>query len=340
MNGISIIICTHNGQNKIGPTLRHIANLRIPENVSVDLIFVDNGSSDKTVQVATQLKSDLSFPFPFVILSEIRPGKHMAMITGLKESDNQYFLLCDDDNWLEKDYLTKLNNIIKTNSHIGAIGGKGFLPPDASTPDWFEEYKGIFAVGPQEAKSGILTANNNTLWGAGTLYNKKVWDRLVEMNYQFNLSTFRGASLMGGSDTEFSLILRIIGYNQYYSEELHFIHDFNTDRLTEDFLERRFYAFGRSRLYTNAYLHVMKDLPHPQSRLRYPLWIDKYRYLRTQKKTLRNDCNANPNLSNRLKLRSMEGEIHELLQLRSKYNAVFDRVIKLSDWTRNSTFQH
>ena len=48
MSGISIIICTRNRVDSLRQTLAHLSRCQVPEDCTVELLVVDNGSSDGT----------------------------------------------------------------------------------------------------------------------------------------------------------------------------------------------------------------------------------------------------------------------------------------------------
>ncbi|MCF8461080.1 MAG: glycosyltransferase family 2 protein [Flavobacteriales bacterium] len=327
--GISILICTYNGEKKITQTIDHLLNLSIPDDANVELIVVDNGSTDGTYNLITQLSPKIEKLFLFHLIKEDKPGKHNAMIAGLKMAQYSYFLLCDDDNWLASDYLLIMLNLLKKHHNVGSIGGYGVLPNGVTIPSHLTQYQSIYAVGPQHHESGKIAEVRTTLWGAGCLYRKDLWNWLMLQNYDFFLSTFRGKKILAGEDTEYGLILRMFGFDCFYERELLFTHDIDPERLSENFISKSYEGYGRARLYTHAYLHCMKGNPHPQTGLRLPLWIDRYLHLRKALGELKKQFEKNQTLANALAVEAMQGELSELWKLKWNYNAVFDRINKL-----------
>jgi len=67
--GVSIIMCCHNSSHLLHNSLKHLANLDHPENLPVELIVVDNASTDETAEVAIAKWKEFDQPFPIIILS-------------------------------------------------------------------------------------------------------------------------------------------------------------------------------------------------------------------------------------------------------------------------------
>src|ERR1700678_427764 len=99
---ISIIICTRNRAERLRSTLQSIGKVTVPKNWTVELLVVDNGSTDGTHAVVMEAR--LSNMNPRYI-SEPMPGQSHARNTGLRETSVEAILFTDDDihvpsNWM------------------------------------------------------------------------------------------------------------------------------------------------------------------------------------------------------------------------------------------------
>ena len=100
---VSIIICTRNRARFLRETIAAIGQVRMPLNLSCELIIVDNCSTDDTAQMVN------ANPMPNMalrFLSEARPGKCFALNTGLAAAQGEIILFTDDDvrppaDWIE-----------------------------------------------------------------------------------------------------------------------------------------------------------------------------------------------------------------------------------------------
>src|SRR5258708_30015558 len=105
MNGhesVSIIVCTRNRAESLGNTLQSFAALDVPHGWAVELLVVDNGSTDDTARTV----ANASIPRIRVLyVYEGRPGQCNARNAGIAASSGNVILFTDDDarplsNWL------------------------------------------------------------------------------------------------------------------------------------------------------------------------------------------------------------------------------------------------
>ena len=102
LSRISIVIPFHNERLRIGPLIKFLNGVELPNNVEV--IFVDDHSVDDTSGfIHAHLKA------PFTILNnELEKGKKQAILTGVLSSKSDYILTWDADNLPSKDYFKNL----------------------------------------------------------------------------------------------------------------------------------------------------------------------------------------------------------------------------------------
>ena len=100
---VSIIIGTKDRCADLADMLAHLGRARVPDGWQVELIVVDNGSSDDTKLVVSQAKlPNIEVRYAF----EPRRGKSHALNTGVSMSLGKTLLMTDDDvhvpvNWIE-----------------------------------------------------------------------------------------------------------------------------------------------------------------------------------------------------------------------------------------------
>jgi glycosyltransferase involved in cell wall biosynthesis len=100
---ISIIICTRDRAESLRPTLESIGRTKVPAGWSVELVVVDNGSSDHTHAVVSEARLN---NVVLRYLKESTRGQCRARNKGLRETTGQIILFTDDDvrtsqNWIE-----------------------------------------------------------------------------------------------------------------------------------------------------------------------------------------------------------------------------------------------
>lgn len=247
--GISVVICCYNSSARIAPTLEHLYNQEDIYLSSWEIILVDNLSTDDTVQVASTLWAGfVGKKPPFRIVKENSAGLSNARKKGISESVYDYVLFCDDDNWLNKDYLNTALSILQANGAIGALGGWGSPMFEKSEPPFFwENQYHALAVGRQSKISGDITNERGVLYGAGMIINKTAFNILLDQfRFDFLVSDRKGSSLLSSGDHELCLALRRIGYKIYYSDLLQFGHYIPASRTTISYYKKLFFGFGIS----------------------------------------------------------------------------------------------
>jgi glycosyltransferase involved in cell wall biosynthesis len=100
--GISIILCTHNGETRLRATLSHLRSQH-SAGISWEVLLVDNASTDSTSKVA--LSSWGEAPVPLRITREAKLGLQCARERGLKEAKYDFIGFVDDDNWIASDWV-------------------------------------------------------------------------------------------------------------------------------------------------------------------------------------------------------------------------------------------
>ncbi|ADY52865.1 glycosyl transferase family 2 [Pseudopedobacter saltans DSM 12145] len=234
--GISIIICCYNSAERLPETIKHIGLQKISDNISWEVIIVNNNSIDNTREIAE--KECQKHQILYSIVDEPQAGLSHARNKGIKSANYEYIIFCDDDNWLQKDYLQIAYNIISVNREIGALGGTGIAVSDIELPYWFADFHRGYAVGKQGIKTGDISYRK-FLWGAGMVCRKSA---LLEAYSKVPslLTDRKGKELSSGGDSELSVRLLLLGYILYYSEDLVFKHYIPSNRLTIEYRERLF----------------------------------------------------------------------------------------------------
>ncbi|MEO6549465.1 MAG: glycosyltransferase [Ferruginibacter sp.] len=248
-DGISVIICCFNSSSRIEPTLRH---LYLQQHIPIEkweVILVDNASSDDTAAKAVVTWNSFSgIKPPIKIVNEDKQGLSFARHRGIQESNFKFVLFCDDDNWLNENYLADSLNIMSAQPQIGALGGKGSTVFEIAVPPHFwKNQDHVLAVGKQWKTAGDITMERGVLYGAGMVLNKTAYNILLEKyDFSFQVSDRIGENLASSGDHELCLALKRIGYKIFYSEDLKFEHYIPQKRTTIPYYKQLFLSFGKS----------------------------------------------------------------------------------------------
>lgn len=227
LNGISIIICTYNGSQRIGLTLEHI--LKLKADFPFELIIVNNASTDDTETVCESILSPTQLAYKIVL--EQQPGLSHARICGLRSASYDVVLFCDDDNTPDEDFIQIGYSLMQKHPRIGALGGCGYPLFEQDPPEWFLQYSHSYAVGPQSGSDGKLDTYPAEIYGACTFLRKKPLLDLFDAGFTTIMTGRKGNKLVSGDDVEWCYLLQLKGYEVWYDHRLRFGHFMPQSRL-------------------------------------------------------------------------------------------------------------
>lgn len=115
---ISVVVCSHNGQQTIGDCLAGLRELRYPD---FEIIVVDDGSNDATASIVEQYDE-------FQLIRTENRGLSSARNTGLAAATGEIVAYLDDDARPDPDWLSYLALTFLTTDHVG-VGGPNIPPP-------------------------------------------------------------------------------------------------------------------------------------------------------------------------------------------------------------------
>ncbi len=231
--GVSIIICTFNGEKCLPETLDSIFQLN--PGVERELILVDNASNDYTAEFAANYLKTNCLDLNWKIIPESVPGLSHARIAGLSAASFEYVLFCDDDNVLFPDYLEMGFHVLEQNPKIGVLGGFGIPVFEQAKPVWFDRYSHSYAVGAQSDQSGIMKSPFAYVYGAGSFFRKEPMLEILQAGFQLGLTGRTKKKLISGDDLEWCWLMRLKGYEIAYERSLHFQHVLPKERLNEEY---------------------------------------------------------------------------------------------------------
>jgi glycosyltransferase involved in cell wall biosynthesis len=250
--GVSIIICCYNSESRIVKTLEYLQKQILSESVSWEVLVVDNASNDNTAAISNKTWSKDPVT-DFQIVHEEKPGLMNARNKGLLSSAYSLVSFIDDDNWVEPNWVQKVWSIFQMNQTVGVCGSYNIPFFEIHPPDWIRKYEPMYAAGKQRETGGIIKNKDGHLWGAGLSIRKALWLQIKESGYQYLTTDRQGADLSAGGDTELCYLIRLLGYDIYYAEQLTLQHFIPCSRMSLTYLEKVNKGFGKATVRLNCY---------------------------------------------------------------------------------------
>lgn len=256
--GVSVVICCHNSAQRLPQTLAHLAVQQVREGCQWEVIVVDNASGDETSQVALNSWS-ADAPAPLRVVYEPQLGLSSARYRGYLEAKYALISFIDDDNWICSEWVQLVSEIMSQYPNLGACGGLNKAMCEVTPPNWFEQYKGCYAVGAQGQEVGDITCTRGQLWGAGLTIRKSAWQQLLSNGFCSLLADRQGSVLTAGGDSELCMALRFAGWRLWYEPRLHLYHYLPAHRLEWRYLRRLCRGFGIASVGYDAYYYALQQ---------------------------------------------------------------------------------
>ncbi len=238
MQGVSVIICCYNSSDKLSETLYHLSQQQLTTDLPIEVLLVDNGSTDDTSTIALAYWEQLKSRYPLRIITEKNPGKNYAIETGISASAYDLILFCDDDNLLSADYIQQGYTYFLQHPKLGLLGGFGIARLSIEPPAWFERYSYQYALGSQHTSSVDITLERGYVYGAGSILKKEAYLHLKKKGFEYTLTGRRNGIIIPGEDNELGYALSLIGYQIHSNPALTFTHVLPENRLTWQYIKR------------------------------------------------------------------------------------------------------
>lgn len=247
---VTVLICTYNRVERLRETLDALQDMSCPDNCDVEIVIVDNNSTDGTREAVQSAAEGARFPVRYLL--ETQQGKSFALNLGLAHSRGDVLALTDEDVLPAVDWLQRVVAAFRTYD-VTFVFGK-VLPRWSTTP-------------PPE----LLTERAQHIWGPLALldYGDAIAhyepdSRGLGLPIGANLSFSRQAvittggwrtdlgkvnnTLISGEDHEIFMRLRRHHlYRGVYDPANQVRHYVPASRLTRAYFRRWFYWSGKTR---------------------------------------------------------------------------------------------
>jgi glycosyltransferase involved in cell wall biosynthesis len=257
---ISIIICTHNPQERIFKRcLEAVQNLK-RGSLNVEVLLIDNNSVP-ALNESDYIKHFLLQCTGTKYIRENKPGLTYARMAGFKNAIAPVFILFDDDNEPEESYLLGVNDFLLRVPQIGVFG-PGIVAVDFidGPGNWLEKKRKIFqekAVTTEQWDQITDSYQECYPYGTGMVVKREVINYYELISSQNETSDRKENSLISGGDVQIVLSGIKAGYAAGCTPLLKINHLIPWQRTSDSYLRKLSYSTAYS--YTKAYLGVFPE---------------------------------------------------------------------------------
>jgi glycosyltransferase involved in cell wall biosynthesis len=272
----SLIIPTQNRAAMLARTLESVANVVNPLE-SVEMIVVDNGSTDGTADVCKAIGA--RFPrHRWRYVYEGMPGLLSGRHRGAREARGDILCYLDDDVLLAPGWLDGIREAFR-DSNVALVGGPSRPKFETPPPPWLDELWWRFEGGRSFGTLSLIDLGAERqpvdpcrVWGL----NFSIRRRVFQDCGGFHPDTFPNAlqRYQGDGDTGLSLKIKASGHLALYHPAVAVSHVIPGSRITPESLERRAYFQG----VCDSFTRIRREGVVPPARGR--SWIDPVRPLK------------------------------------------------------------
>jgi len=245
----SVLICTYNRAGMLRETLAALQAMTPVDGVRVEIIVVDNNSTDATARVVAEAARDSRMPI--VGLRETSQGKSFALNRGLRAATGDIVALTDDDVWPDANWLKRIVDDFRERD-VTFVFGKvlprwGALPPPELLTPKAQDIWGPLAIvdyGDEPVDYVAASSGQRLPIGANLAFARQAL--MTIGGWRTDLGKVNN-TLISGEDHEIFMRLRRFNlYAGYYDPEIAVRHFVPAERLTRRYFRRWFFWHGKT----------------------------------------------------------------------------------------------
>ncbi len=210
-----------------------------------EFLIIDNCSTDDTLDVARSVEND--FPDQVRVLQETELGLSAARNTGVRNAKGDFIAFLDDDAFPARGWLQAIIDALLIDG-IQCAGGPIEPVFQGELPDWFLgrflPYLSVWDLGDSARRLHY----DEYPRGANVAFRREVFDSVG--GFCTDLGR-KGNNLLSCEEIELCLRIERLGGEIAYVPEARVRHKVNIERLSPEWLKKRFEAQGRSEAVIN-----------------------------------------------------------------------------------------
>ena len=228
---LSIIICSRNRAHEIVNCLPPLAE-QARQFGDVEVIVVDNGSTDNTKQVVEEAKKKTSYPFRYVL--ESIPGLCQARNRGRDEAEGKVLAYIDDDAIVKPGWIGLIRQHFM-DGKSDCLGGKVSIELGGEMPFRLEKDMEWFFMASQLGDSPRMLSYPQHPTGCNMSFTTRVFDEIGGFNTNLKLY---------GDEKDFFRRVAEKKFSVYYDPGVEVYQFIPGERLTKKELKEKSFKWG------------------------------------------------------------------------------------------------
>ncbi|MDZ7966769.1 MAG: hormogonium polysaccharide biosynthesis glycosyltransferase HpsE [Nostoc sp. DedSLP03] len=264
----TVAIPTYNGESRLPELLERLKNQLQTENLSWEIIVVDNNSTDNTAKVVQTYQKDWRCPYPLKYCFEAKQGAAYARKKAVAEAKGKFIAFLDDDNYPVSNWVVAAYAFGEKYPKAGAYGSQIHPDWEVEPPENFKRIAPFLAITERGNLPLLYEASKKLLPpSAGLVVRKQAW---LESVPDKSILTGRiKGNMLTSEDLEMLSYIQKSGWEIWYNPEMEISHKIPKLRLQKDYLIPFFRGIGLSRCVTR--MVNIKQIYRPFALLSYML---------------------------------------------------------------------
>ncbi len=243
MVDFSVVICTHNGQARIGRVLERLHAQIGTDTFCWEILVVDNNSTDNTDATIAYYQRNWNQLFSLKLVSEPRQGLAFARSRAVREASGQWIAFLDDDTIPGENWVAQAYRFAQKHPNIGAFSGQIHGDYEVQPPPELKKVAAYLAI--VERGSTAHRFDRVLPPGAGLVVQRQVWlDCVPTQSVLVGRTT---AMMLASEDIEAILHIQKAGWEIWYNPEMHLYHQIPRWRMERSYLLKLIKGVGLAR---------------------------------------------------------------------------------------------
>lgn len=238
---ISIVICTYNRGRILEETLASFSEMELPTDESMELVIIDNRSTDTTKEIAEEFVSRYGGYARYIF--ESKQGLSHARNRGIEEARGEIVAFVDDDVYFDRGWLNAVINAFRDQPDADALGGKSIPGFEGGRPSWMDDsFLNLYGDTGFGDSARWLTYPEHP-FGLNMAFRRCVFERVGAFNP--DLGRKKG-SLLSNEESELFHRISAAGMKVYYAPNALLYHRIPKSRIAQRWILERYYWQGIS----------------------------------------------------------------------------------------------